>query len=54
MDFVVPMDHRVKMKESKKIDKYLDLVRELRKLYNVSVTVIPIVAGALGTVKRLE
>ena len=25
------MDHKVKIKESKKIDKYLDRVRELKK-----------------------
>ena len=29
-DFAVPADHQVKMKESKKIDKYLDLASELR------------------------
>ena len=32
VDFAVQADHRVKMKESEKIDKYLDLARELRKL----------------------
>ena len=31
MDFAVPADHRVKLKESKKKDKYLDLARELKK-----------------------
>ena len=30
-DFVVLADHRVKLKESKKKDKYLDLARELKK-----------------------
>ena len=30
-DFAVPVDHRVKIKESEKRDKYLDLVRELKK-----------------------
>ena len=30
VDFVVPVFHRVKMKESEKIDKYLDLARELK------------------------
>ena len=29
VDFAVPADHRVKRKESKKIDQYLDLTREL-------------------------
>ena len=31
MDFVDPADHRVKIKESKKIDKLLNLGRELKK-----------------------
>ena len=31
MDFAVPADHRVKLKESEKKDKYLGLVRELKK-----------------------
>ena len=56
MDFAVPADHRVKLKENEKKVKYLDLARELKKkqLWNMKVTVIPIVIGALGTVtKRL-
>ena len=53
MDFAVPADHRVKLKENEKIDKYLDLARELKKLWNMKVK--PIVVGALGTVpKRFE
>ena len=32
VNFAVPMDHRVNIKEEKKEDKYLDLARELRKL----------------------
>ena len=39
VDFAVPTDHRVKFKESEKKDKYLDLVRELKKLWKV--TLIP-------------
>ena len=31
MDFAVPADHRVKLKEREKKDKYLDLARELKK-----------------------
>ncbi len=40
------------MKESEKKDKYLDLARELKKLRNMKVTVIPIAVGALGTVPK--
>ena len=32
MDFAVPIDNRVKLKESEKRDKYLDLARVLEKL----------------------
>ena len=31
MDFAVPAAHKVKLKESEKKDKYLDLVRKLKK-----------------------
>ena len=54
MDFAVPADHRIKLKECEKKDKYLDLVRELKKLWNMKVTIILIVIGTFGTVtKRL-
>ena len=49
--FAVPADPRVKFKESEKSDKYLDLAGELKKkLWNVEVTVIPIVIGAFETI----
>ena len=38
MDFAVLADHRVKLKESEKKDKYLDLARELKKLLNMKVS----------------
>ena len=52
IDFAVPADHRIKLKECEKKDKYLDLVRELKKLWNMKVTIIPIVIGAFGTVTK--
>ena len=59
VDLAVPADHRIKQKECEKKDKYLDLARELKKLWNMQVTIIPIVIGAFGTVtkgllKRIE
>ena len=50
--FAVPADHRIKLKEFEKRDKYLDLARELKKLWNMKVTIIPIVIGAFGTVTK--
>ena len=48
----VPVDHRIKLKECEKKDKYLDLARELKKLSNMKVTIIPIVISAFGTVTK--
>ena len=36
------------------IDKYLDLARELKKLWKMRVTVIPVVLGALGTFLKIS
>ena len=52
VDFVVPANHRVKLKESEKKDKYLDLAKELKKKQNMKMTVIPILISALSTVPK--
>ena len=52
VNFPVPADHRIKLKECEKKDKYLDLAKELKKLWNMQVTIIPIVNGAFGTVTK--
>ena len=49
---LVPADHRINLKENEKKDKYLDLARELQKLRNMKVTIVPIVTGALGTITK--
>ena len=46
----VPANHRIKLKECEKKDKYLDLARELKKLRNMKVSIVEIVIGAFGTV----
>ena len=46
------MDHRINLKESEKKDKYLDLARELKKLWNMKVRIVPIVIGALGRITK--
>ena len=42
----------IKLKECEKKVKYLDLARELKKLWNMQVTIIPIGIGAFGTVTK--
>ena len=43
---VLVADHRTNLKESENKDKYLDLVRELKMLWKMKVTIVPIVIGA--------
>ena len=45
-------DHRIKLKECEKKDKYLDLARELEKLWNMKVMIEPIVIGVFGAITK--
>ena len=51
LDFAVPADHKMKIKESEKQDKYLDLAWELKN-NGTWKTVRPIVVGALETIPK--
>ena len=53
VDFAIPVEHRVKIKESETIKKYLDLARELKKLWNMKMTLILIGMIFKGLEKRL-
>ena len=48
MGFSDPADHNVTVKE----DKYHDLARDLTKLCNMKVIVIPVIVRALGIVLK--
>ena len=50
VDFAISADHRIKLKESEKKDKYLDLAWEIKKM---KITVIPILIGAFSTVTKV-
>ena len=50
--FAVPADRIIKLKECEKKDKYLDIARELKKAWNMKMTIVPIVIGAFGTVTK--
>ena len=52
IDFAIPYDTRVNSKEVEKIEKYQDLAREIKRLWGMRVTVIPIVIGAFGTTPK--
>ena len=52
VDFSVPWDKNVVVKEREKMEKYAPLVKEVRKLHRVSTRVVPLVVGSLGVVSR--
>ena len=43
---------RIDEKEEDKIEKYQDLGRELQKIWNVKVKIMPFVVGHLGTIRK--
>ena len=52
IDFAVPGDSRTEKKEKNKREKYQELGRELQKIWNVKVKIIPLVAGSLGAILK--
>ena len=48
IDFGSPYDTRVDDKEVEKIEKHLNLAGELKKVWNMKVTLVPLVVGTLG------
>ena len=52
VDLAVPADHRIILKECEKKDKYLDVARELKKMWNKKVTIVPNGIGAFDTITK--
>ena len=45
-------DGRIEEKEKDKTEKYQDLGRELQKIWNVKVKIIPLIVGSLGAIPK--
>ena len=52
IDFAVPGDSRIEEKEKDKIGKHQELGREIQKIWNVKVKIIPLVVGSLGAMPK--
>ena len=52
IDMTVPSDRNISLKSMKKISKYEDLEIEIQKMWHFNATVIPVVFGALGMIKK--
>ena len=51
-EFAVPEDSTIEENEKEKIEKYQDLRREFQKIWNVTVKIIPLVAGSLSDIPK--
>ena len=52
IDFACPFDSRIEEREKDKTKGYNDMKRELKKIWDMSVKVIPVVVGAIGTSQK--
>ena len=53
VDVACPFDTRVQDKEREKVEKYQDLKRELKRIWqSQEIVTIPIIIGTLGTVSK--
>ena len=50
VEFSVPWDKNVFLKEEEKIQKYIPLAKEIHEVHGVSTKIVPIILGSLGTV----
>ena len=48
----VPSDRNIALKQTEKKCKYKDLELEIQRMWHMKTVVIPVVVGALGTVKK--
>ena len=52
IDFTFPMDINNSAKEFEKLSKYKDLQIAVERMWQLKISIIPIVVGALGLVKK--
>ena len=52
IDFAVSGDSRIEEKGKDNIEKYQNLGRELQKIWNVKVKIVPLVVGSLGAIPK--
>ena len=52
IDMSVPSDRNIAVKEFDKLSKYKDLEIEIQKMWHLKTTIVPVIVGALGVVKK--
>ena len=52
IDMTVPLDTNTSVKTTEKLTKYKDLEIEVEKMWGLKTTTVPVIMGALGTIKE--
>ena len=53
VDIAVPGDSRISHKEKEKVEKYQDMKREIKEMWNLrNVVVVLVILGALGSITK--
>ena len=52
IDMTIPLDTNTSVKTTETLTKYKDLESEVERMWGLRTTTVPVVIGALGTVKK--
>ena len=52
IDMTVPLDANTSVKTTEKLNKYKDLEIKVERMWGLKTTTVPVVIGALGTIKK--
>ena len=52
IDMTIPLDTNTSVKTTEKLNKYKDLEIEVERMWGLKTTTVPVVMGALGTIKK--
>ena len=52
IDMTIPLDTNTSVKTTEKLTKYKDLEIEVERMWGLKTTTVPVVMGALGTIKK--
>ena len=53
IDMTIPLDTNTSVKTTEKLTKYKDLEIEVERMWGLKTTTVPVVMGALGTIKKV-
>jgi hypothetical protein len=52
INIAIPDDSNINTQETEKLSKFKDLETEISRMWNVRTKIVPVIFGALGTIKK--